>query len=288
MMLMIPAIYGPLAVAASGNGSILTALPFIISRRNRRPWGLVFDSKRKLPVAFAVLRFRQGETIVQEVVTDLEGRYAAALEAGQYSVEVAHDEYQNINDVITLEDNAQVERNFAMSPSGDKSTAGMLDDIRSRVNAITRPVFAVGFAFSATVTVLFPTLLNFIILGVYILSGAVYLYRLWIESNYSGVVVDMRGNPVHGAILRFLDKDLATVDVIMTNKQGRFSYATIRNRFASIGVFADGLEVKRPHTHNERIGDIVEHTSDKHNRSIRITMKPVSQRAPKIISVDVS
>lgn len=58
-------------------------------------WGLVFDSKSKKPVPFAVVRLYSESTkkLIHTSVTDLEGRYGFPPQVGEYYIEVRHDEF---------------------------------------------------------------------------------------------------------------------------------------------------------------------------------------------------
>jgi len=85
----------------------LGGLPNIISRarmlfgavfdekRKKRGWGIVYDMYKKLPIPFAIVRIYDVTTrgLVEETVTDLDGRYRFLVREGVYTLGVSHPDY---------------------------------------------------------------------------------------------------------------------------------------------------------------------------------------------------
>lgn len=76
------------------NFPLLAITALFARRRKIRPWGIVFDSLTKKPVDPAIVRLFQGQKMLAQKVTDMDGRYGFLVSPGRYRLEVERTNYR--------------------------------------------------------------------------------------------------------------------------------------------------------------------------------------------------
>jgi len=228
---------------------ILKLLQAIGLLPKKKPQGLVFNSITQEPVAFALLTvksypFKNDTDAIQEtVITDTDGIYQGLkLPKGQYTMTVSHQDYifpttKKRPAYLPFQDFYKGEIFDAKSSSDEQLFLIPVDPIdisqqkykfkalvrlilaRIRLKSFTIPLFV----FSLIVALFFPSIINWIIVGIYI----VILIRQFIAAlkipSISGEVIDQNGVPVENAIIRISTPDTnQLVSIIYSDRNGNF------------------------------------------------------------------
>lgn len=215
--------------------SLLLAFPSLLKRNEKKPWGLVYDSKSNKPVAFAVVRLYSDKKLVMEKVTDLQGRYGFAVGDGDYRIEVKHENYKpfDVETKVRQEKEGTVNRDIAIDPKGEVKFSlddikrwykARLTDARELFPTLSRYLYACGFVFSLIATVISPVLYNFLVLVFYVIVGLVYIWR-GLKSGWGRVYDSKDKKGIEYAFVRLFDpKENKLIDNVMTEKGGRYMF----------------------------------------------------------------
>ncbi|KXK09996.1 MAG: hypothetical protein UZ20_WS6002000077, partial [candidate division WS6 bacterium OLB21] len=118
----------------------LYALAWIKDRKRYLPWGIVYDSRNKKPIPFAVVRLYQEGMLVVERLTDMSGRYGMVADPGSYNLVVEHTDYARIARKLEItEEDSTVSEDFALS-IGENSSAATRTKLREVLRTINNLV----------------------------------------------------------------------------------------------------------------------------------------------------
>lgn len=234
--------------AAQGN-LWFAFLGLIDRKKNRKPWGIVYNSvtKKLLPRVVVRLWDAVSGKLVDTVVTDANGIFKLTPRKGKYVVKVAlagyvfpsklvsgdsDSGYSNIYKGEVIEVNESTDMLMIAIPvdptrkqSQKSSIGGILNLLEEFVSILSPIVLTVGFAYSVVVTIMFPLTLNYIIVAVYgitfIIKALVYLST----PRLFGSVTGIDGKTVSGLELGLFDKEFNNlVSRTFTSKQGNYNF----------------------------------------------------------------
>lgn len=251
---------GIAAVSGAVNGAqaltylqfLFTQPAFLLARRRRKGWGVVYNAITKMPADLATVRLVDSATgrVVQSRVTDQMGRYQFFAKPGAYSIDISKPNYQfpvsylkdkkddgkfldlytggTINSVTA----AALSYNAPLDPIGvDKP----LDQL---VRAERKKVFAalfgsIGLAVTAVSFVISPTPL----VGGFLILHAVshFMFRriaMPKKPESWGVIADADGKPLEQAVVRVFDKQYnKLLDTQVTDDKGRYAFLVGKNDY---------------------------------------------------------
>lgn len=234
---------------------VLTALIY----RRRNPWGVVYDSKTKQPLDPAIVTVTNIATgqVVEQKTTDMEGRYGYFLQPGTYnisanktnyvfpSVLLAGKQFDNAYDDLYfgteftvppgVDKNRVVTMNIPMDSVGEdwnqleKKRMGIMGYLTQHSpwwNRIAKALFGGGFIFSVIMLYLYPTPVNFIMLGIYVF---ILIIGLMGFGSITAAQITRGGIPVKRAMVRIYNPNLRTeIAHRLTDENGRY-YILIPN-----------------------------------------------------------
>lgn len=213
------------------------------------PQGIVFNSQTNQPVAFALLTVTSyppdtENAINETVVTDTEGIYQGLkLPKGKYTIIVSHQDYifptaKNRPNYLPFEDFYKGEVFEVKNESQDKLFLIPIDPIkkgntdqnwrallkiiiaRIRLKNLTLPLFI----FSLIITLIYPTVWNWIIVGFYILLLIKQTIKAARIPSISGEIIDQQGLPIENAIVRISTTDSnKLIAITHSDSNGNFS-----------------------------------------------------------------
>ncbi|MFH1099227.1 MAG: Calx-beta domain-containing protein [Candidatus Uhrbacteria bacterium] len=234
--------------------SFFTEAFFLVSRRRRRPWGIVYDSLAKRPIDLALIRLHEATAgkLIASRVTDREGRYAFLPEAGEYRLEASHQRYVFPSRLLAGKQDDPVigpivgegpitvaERHGAVVvnvPMDPREQPGSTDTIlRAARRARAHQSFAyIGPALAVVSAVISPTV---IVLGLVVLHLLLFLFfrRVAVgrKPKSFGLVRDARTRqPIARAIVRIFDAQFhKLLEAQVTGRSGQYGFLVGRGRF---------------------------------------------------------
>lgn len=212
--------------------------------RNKRPWGIVFDEQTKKPLPFASVRayIKGTKTIVDQRITDEEGRYGLILSIGEYRVEVEHPNYQKYEFEIAITNDVDiVPKDVPLRPQMEEGNivhkaSGFIRSINTKFIKSLPFLINVGLFVSVIAFLFAPNIYNFIMLGLYMLLFVTQVLKKGLRIRRWGMVVDSSNNlRIPYAIVKLIDRNTwLMVDTQMTNQQGTFGLFNDPGRYAII------------------------------------------------------
>ncbi len=213
------------------------------------PQGLVFNAETYEPVSYALLTFRSthqelDEQILETAISDENGVYQGIeLPSGEYTLTVDHQDYHFPTtkprpSYLTLREFYRGELFYLDTRSSEPLFLVPVDSLlhkrsdktwRDRLRLFAarfklRNLVLPLFIFSCVVTLFYPTVLNFIILGMYLI---LFGRRLFIRSRtplLAGTVTDSHGMGIENAIIRVTDEVTGQTRVLLrTDENGQFA-----------------------------------------------------------------
>lgn len=232
---------GVLATAASVPfaWNLLELLRFILLGflrfKKQQPWGIVFDDLLKQPVAGAVVKILDTEfqKVRETRATDAQGRFGFLVPAGTYYLKASKTGYKdaetpvfNIIDPRKELPNLEVGL-LPLSGAADLKKLNRIktfNEIRRLLHLLNPYILAIGTALSILMFVLFPTLINALILAVYIILDT---YKVWLTFHvvkpYGRVLDRADQQPLPLSIVRAFNKGNNWLTAThVTDEQGRF------------------------------------------------------------------
>lgn len=238
----------------------------------RKPQGLVYNSKTNEPVAFALLTVTSTDSSLEEpihetVVTDVHGVYQGIkLPPGQYKIMVSHQDYTFPSGLtrpayLSFQDFYLGEVFSVNSVEQDQLFLIPVDPVaeraeltnknwRSKLRLLLARVRLADlmwplFTFSLIIAVIFPSFLNWIIVGFYlIIIGRKALQSLKLP-RIAGTVIDDQGQPISNAVIRLSDSQTNQLAVLTnTNAKGEFRGFVDKGKY-QINVMKPGYIWKR-------------------------------------------
>lgn len=219
-----------------------------------KPQGFVYDSKTHQGVAFALITITRAETkttvggFLETVVTDVNGVYRnLSLPPGDYRLVVAHQEYffptvqprPNYlisrdfyrGEVFTVSDQKEsIYFMIPLDPIKESSKSTWKHYFRIWLNRLSRYSLTLSmflllptFLLTGVLTILYPTVWNYLILAFYTLSLGIKSISWFRIPTITGKVIDTLGKPIPFAIIRLIDlanNDLTSV--LSSDDEGNF------------------------------------------------------------------
>ncbi|MBI3626722.1 DUF11 domain-containing protein, partial [Candidatus Uhrbacteria bacterium] len=227
--------------------------------KRRKPWGVVYDGISKEPVALAVVRLFKMESasgqairkLAETQVTDGEGRYGFLPLAGEYVIEVAKPEYvypsvivgggadgeyENVYHGATVSVKRNLDSIIAnlpidpLNPTKKVNVRGAWYQVKhwlSRaMKKLSLPLTFAGILLALAVTVINPTQLNLVILGVYLVfTGIQFLILPKKVKPWDIVFNSLTLQPLALAAISVIDATQnRPLKTRLTDYQGRYSF----------------------------------------------------------------
>jgi len=212
----------------------------------RRPWGVVYDSVTKKPISGAVVKILEsgGEKVRETRVSDSQGRFGFLVDKGIYQIIVRKEGYIFPSKKINLNDKGS--DGFyphAYLGGNVKMKVGFLGlnipvDMKKAVEVknsymiflktikfferIRLPLLIFGTVLVAINLIFFHSVVDFVILGLYVFLWFLELYNRR-KAKPWGEVKDAYGDPLDLAVVRFFNAENSKlITTAITNKKGRF------------------------------------------------------------------
>lgn len=220
-------------------------LEFLGIRKRRRPWGVVYESLNKKPIAGAVVKIIEADSLrVRETrITDNEGRFGFLVEKGIYNLTVTKSGFsfpsQKINlnakgsdgyyPKVYLGDKIKVKEGFLglnipLDMQAEEQARGRLLFLRfiRFLERLRLPILIIGSILALVNFYLFKSVVDFIIILIYLLLWAFEIWNLRKIKPY-GQVDNQDKKPLDLVILRFFRADNSKLIVTcVSNSHGRF------------------------------------------------------------------
>jgi hypothetical protein len=234
-------------------GQIFSLIGLLLWRQRRRPWGVVYDSRTKMPLDPVLLTLFGPDGKAHQTISDIYGRYQFVVEPGQYTLRAeksnysfpsialanaaADEVYQDLyfGQPITVTETGVVSFNIPMDPvaqdwnqvAKQRAAYGW----QTRLQKLSWYGFAAGALWSLTLAVLSPSVINLSIIGIYVLvMAAMLLYRV---RHPAGVVYDRNHKPVAGAVVTLFDLQHPQMSrpPVVTTSSGRYAFLTDKGEY---------------------------------------------------------
>ncbi len=235
----------------------------------KEPQGMVFDSQTNEPVPFALLTINStnevGEKIIETAVTDVDGIYQGIqLPIGSYQIIVAQQDYtfptlkvrpgyfsiQEYYKGEIFEVNSNRNQQLFLIPMDRKTKSEYKSSIGKTVKGIIKRIRLVDlfwplFLISMLITLFYPTLINFLMLGFYCLLLLKRVIKSFKKPTISGFVTNTSSEPIQNAIVRISDPAKGElVAIVNTNKLGYYQSFLEPNKY-QIQITKTGLVWER-------------------------------------------
>ena len=186
-----------------------------------KPQGLVYDSQTHAPIPFALVEVRdENEEVVDSVVTDRDGIYRGLiLKPGKYEIVVSypgfrfptnqarpkyltvHEFYRNESITITDKYEAKNQMLYLIPVDLVKATRRPLYNYSQFSSAVFLPFFVA----TGVLTLIFPTIWNWLVFITYILQ-VIFKARLWFKTpSLTGNTIDTNGQALENTIIAVVD-----------------------------------------------------------------------------------
>ena len=263
---------------AFGNSVFLHFLELfgIIGRRKEeRNWGVVFDVQTHMPIpAVKIVLLDQMGKEMATTYSDKDGRFGFLVNPGTYVInvfkknytlvtEMGHDDiYGNLYDgkEITIKEDHVMLSNIAMKSENinwQEYAAKKSKQYKSKWSIVKKYFFTsmyfIGFVATAIITYFYPSIFNFVMLGVYVM---LFIYQKFFNKKKYGVIETHDGKPIPFAIVNLYDKKTnEKQNFAVTDSIGRYYLLSDNGKY---DLKAKGQPVSG--TSFEKVGDI--HVTD--------------------------
>ncbi len=204
-----------------------------LKRKPQKPWGVVFDKATKQPITDATVKVYDAVTnrLKDSALTDIDGRFGFLVPAGAYYLHVTRpgfDEYQS--PFVDVSDKAEEKLNIEVPLEGKSVKHALFGRVigwlRDVLDYLSPFILIVGTLVSAVVVVLFPKLLHYIVLGLYLILDILKIILDSIVTRSFGSVVDKDTKlPLSLAVVRVYEVHHGTLLATrVTNPEGKFKF----------------------------------------------------------------
>ncbi len=232
---------------------LIGLLTGLFRRKRNEPWGVVYDSvtKRPLDPAYVIAQMRGTAKSKGEAITDLDGRYGFLLNPGEYEIVAnkthykfpseklkgkARDEfYENLyfGDPFHVRDGGVVQYNIPLDPiefdwnefAKNQDKVFLVYSKKQNIRLwVFNTIFFVGLIFSLVSLILTPSLLNMIVVGIYI---AILSFQIFwrVSHKITRVLNKTTGKPIPFALIKVWLSGLNTVvKKSVSDETGRFFF----------------------------------------------------------------
>ena len=219
-------------------------------KKRNRPWGTVYDSVTKQPIdpAYVTIQDLNGKEIASSI-TDLDGRYGFLVPAGDYTITAHKTNYQfpslklsghtgdelyqdlYFGETIHISEDEVIKKNIPMDQIGfdwnefEKQKQHLLRFYSKRdlwISRISDILFILGLVLTIIAIITSPSILNYILLGVYVLIFV--LRHTILKPKLFGTVASKETKlPLSFAIIRIYSADMQhEVMHKICNKMGKY------------------------------------------------------------------
>ena len=265
------------------------ALAWFWKRRSKQPWGIVFDKATGAPVAFATLVLSQNGKTISTQATDLQGKYGFTADKGTYQLYISHSDYLDfVSDIVVHYDGEIISQDFEVtSKSRDDVNSNLRwtlykfkKQIASNLFILNTLFFSIGFVYTLFAIINHLTVVNYVILSLYLLQFILMFVFYFFKDKEFGQVTDVStGLPIPGAIVRVFN-DERQIDVTITDNQGRYSFILEPGNYflrATANGYIFPSDDSPNITHDKLGGKLLKFTTqDKQRVSIKIYMRKFS------------
>ncbi|MCA9379169.1 hypothetical protein KC640_01960 [Candidatus Dojkabacteria bacterium] len=215
---------------------LVGVLRLIFKRKRDKTWGIIFDGQTNRPVAFAVTRLYIAETttLIEQRVSDTNGRYGFVVASGNYRLEVTHSDYSTVKkEIIIDQDSPGYNLDIRLIPKTMVGTGQKLKffeslgvQFRKFVRTLSPYLFLAGFLLSLISVSLTPSTFNLALLVLYsVLLISLLLGKLTNRGKSASVADSETGLRIPGAIVKIYNvKNFELMDSQITNALGRFDF----------------------------------------------------------------
>lgn len=221
------------------------------------PQGMVFDSDTNEPVAFALLTIRSratqlDEQLIETVVTDVDGIYQGVkLPRGFYTINVNHNDYKfptnkkrpsfySFREFYKGEEfevTSELQQQLFLIPVDKIADEQGKTSMRRRLRLFLQrfrlsDLFWPLFIFSVLITILYPTVLNMIVLSFYFLVLIKRMINQFKKPTISGYVISNNNTPLENVTIRISDPNKGElVAILSTDSKGYFASFLKPNKY---------------------------------------------------------
>ena len=254
------------AAAAAQAPAMVFNLPTILLgyiKRRKNKWGVVYDSKTKLPIEHAMVILSDDTGNVRSDITDKFGRFDFTVKPGKYALSVRinnfnfpskkikageDDIYQDIylGGEINVSEQA-INLSIPIDPIGNITEPTNLQVAYFKqktiliISKVSKVVFWGGFVWALASLLLSPSVFKLVVFAGY------FVIAIFIEAgrfrNRWGKVTDSHNKPVARAIVRLFDANQNVVDSVYTDDKGQYSFLVGPGKYV-LGV--DVVNIKDP------------------------------------------
>lgn len=250
-----------LTLLAAATGLYFLSLPLLIPAlvsnflklRAKDPLGVVADKASGKPLAFAIcsLYGKEGNYLVDQTMSDYEGRYGFSLNNGEYTLKVTKFGYdpfeKNIRyDGILPVHDFDVRLHSSYNPFEHIKHESLFATIKSYIyifyNWMAKFILFFGFTIALVSNLINDATLNRVVLGLYVILGILFLYRSLYRPKRPSIVKDSATNKgVAYAIIKIIDTTMnRIVDIEVTDVLGRFDIRNVDPGNYALLVSSDG------------------------------------------------
>lgn len=204
---------------------------WIVKRKKKQAWGLIYDGREKKPIAFAVIRIldRSNGKLIKEEVSNLEGKYNVLIGKGDYLLTIEHSDYNRIEKEIKLDDDENtVAEDIAMmhvrgiNPQPEIEFKHKLQIFLTKAN---NSIVIIGGLVTLIAVITNPGWFNLLVVALYIIQAATLLKA---NSIRWGRVIDVDTNkPLAGVMVKLYEAtNYRQLETTLTDKNGSFRFLT--------------------------------------------------------------
>jgi hypothetical protein len=214
---------------------LFNLLAILLGRRKKKPWGIIIDASTRKPVAFANCRlYLTGtRTLVNQTVSDLEGRYGFAIRPGSYRLEVKKPGYAKFTTEIKVEEgetgyvfDVRLVPNTMLNFNNASRWQRFKDSLMRFYQKSKPIIFTIGFTVASVAMILSPIFINILVFMIYIAVLFAYLFvKLTRKARYASVIdADTNLRVPYASVKVFDPNTWELVDTQLTNENGQFDY----------------------------------------------------------------
>lgn len=233
---------------------ILQSVGIVKKKKEKKNWGVVYNSITKEPITNAVVRLFTDGLLVGTEVTDLSGSFSFSPKRGSYEMKVSRSKFVFPSDIVTgktdllrtnvyrgekfrlVRDNQDLSYSIPLDPHSDSPSISYLKLVGMYISSIVimlNPVFLlVGVGLSLGLYSATGNILNLVILMVYVIVlGSQVVSSLGKRTTW-GVVKDDKGKRLAGIKIGIYDKKYKKlIDVRVTDSRGRYRFLLPKDEY---------------------------------------------------------
>ncbi len=206
-------------------------LGWLRGEHKRKDWGLVYDRQTMQPIAFASIKvYDKSEKLVQQTLSNMNGKYGFVIGKGSYILETHHSDYQIASMRIDIQEESSLTVDIALNEKGAKHIS-YLRKIKLNWKNVLTMFFYIGFIFSLTLFVINPNSLRFTIVLLYTLQ--ILLLKISSQPrNWGYIYNSLNHKRIPGAFVRLFERESGRqVNVQISDAQGRFGFNNTKGNF---------------------------------------------------------